>query len=274
MDLDYKLTIRFDGLDAEDHEIDLFAFGESMQGIARVAGTIGHLVATQEYSRYFRSHELKVLAKGPRENCFSIDIVFEFVKQHQILAGTFPAALTGLIAWLLHRASKKDNTAPDLQKMLVDLVCDLAAHNANQENRLLGILESMAHDLRPSVRKAFAPIGITCRTLTVIAPQRTDIYDETDKAALFMSDGDELTELLDWVVLITELDLERGTCKARIINEPEDRRISAIVTDPLLKQVNNPYSLAMAAGEPLPVKAKALIQDGNIKKLYISDVGI
>lgn len=274
MDLDYKLTIRFDGLDAEDHEIDLFAFGESMQGIARVAGTIGHLVATQEYSRYFRSHELKVLARAPRGNCFSVDVVFEFVKQHQILAGTFPAALTGLIAWLLHRSTKKENTAPDLQKMLVELVRDLSAHNANQENRLLGILESMVNDLRPSVRKAFVPIGVTCRTLTVIAPQRTDVYDEADKAVLSMSDGDELTDLLDWVVLITELDLERGTCKARLASELEDRRISAIVTDPLLKQANNPYSLAMAAGESLPVKAKALIQDGIIKKLYISDVGI
>lgn len=46
------------------------------------------------------------------------------------------------------------------------------------------------------------------------------------------------------------------------------------MTDPLLKQTNNPYSLAMAAVEPLPVKAKALKQDGVIKKLYISDVGI
>ena len=274
MDLEYKLTIRFDGLDADDHEIDLFAFGESMQGIARVAGTIGHLVATQEYSRYFRSHELKVLAKEPRENCFSIDVVFEFVKQHQILAGTFPAALTGLIAWLLHRATKKDSTAPELQQSLVALVRELAGQNSERENRLLGLLEVMAVDLKPSVRKAFAPIGPSCRTLTVIAPQRTDTYDETDKAALLMTDGDEITDLLDWVVLITELDLERGTCKTRLANEPEERRISAVVTDPLLKQVNNPYSLAMAAGDPLPVKAKALIQDGSVRKLYISDVGI
>lgn len=274
MDLEYKLTIRFDGLDAEDHEIDLFTFGESMQGVAGVAGTIGHLVATQEYSRYFRSHELKVLAKEPRENCFSIDVVFEFVRQHQILAGTFPAALTGLIAWLLHRTSKKDNSAPELQQSLIALVRDLAGQNSERENRLLGLLEVMAIDLRPSVRKAFAPIGTSCRTLTVITPQRSDTYDEADKAALLMSDGDELTEQLDWVVLITELDLERGSCKARIVDAPDDRRISAVVTDPLLKQANNPYSLAMAAGEPLPVKAKALVQDGVIRKLYISDVGI
>src|SRR5690606_39300923 len=108
------------------------------------------------------------------ENCFSIDIVFEFAKQHQILAGTFPAALTGLIAWLLHRATKKDTKAPDIQESLIKLVRDIVQHNAKLENRFLGILEVMAIDLRPSVRKAFAPIGTTCRTMTVIHLQRND----------------------------------------------------------------------------------------------------
>jgi hypothetical protein len=274
VDLEYKLTIRYDGLDAENHEIDLFAFGESMQGLARVAGTIGHLVATQEYSRYFRSHELKVLAKEPRENCFSIDIVFEFVKQHQILSGTFPAALTALIAWLMHRASKKQDSNSTSNDSLLQTVRELAGQNSELTNRLLGLLEVMVQDLRPSVKKALAPIGTSCRTITVITPQRTDSYDESDKEALFMMQGDEITELLDWVVLITELDLERGTCKARLVNDSDDKRINAIVTDPLLKQVNNPYSLAMAAGEPLPVKAKALIQSSIVKKLFISDIGI
>ena len=274
MEAQYQLTVRFDGLDADHHEIDLFSFGESMQGIARVAGTVGHLVATQEYSRYFRSHEIKVLAKEPRENCFSIDVVFEFVRQHQILSGTFPAALTAFIAWLIHRATKKNSISLQNDRSLHELVRDLAGQNTEVTNRLLGLLEVMAIDLRPSVRRAFAPIGTSCRTLTIVTPQRTDTYDEADKAALLVSGDDELTELRDWVVLITELDLERGTCKARLVDELDDRRISAIVTDPLLKQANNPYSLAMAAGDALPVKAKAHIQDGKIKKLCISDVGI
>jgi hypothetical protein len=76
MDLEYTITIRFDGLDAEDHEIDLFTLGESLQGLARIAGTVGHFAATQEYSRYFRSHELKVLAKEPRENCESYRVLW------------------------------------------------------------------------------------------------------------------------------------------------------------------------------------------------------
>jgi len=274
MDMEYEITIRFDGLDAEEHEIDLFSLGESMQGIARIAGTVGHFVATQEYSRQFRSHELKVLAKEPRQNCFSIDVVFEFIRQHQMLSGTFPSALTGLIAWLLHRATKKDTPGVDLSSKLLETLRELAGQNAEQTARLHSIMERMVVDLRPSLKQTFAPVGVSCRTLTIVTPQRTDTFDETDKAALLVPISDEITELRDWVVLITELDLERGTCKARLATDPEERRINAVITDPLLKQLNNPYSLAMAAGEPLPVRGKAHIQDGTIKRLYVSDVGI
>ena len=274
LSIEYKITIRFDGLDAEEHEIDLFTLGESMQGIARIAGTVGHLVATQEYSRYFRSHELKVLAKEPRQNCFSIDVVFEFIRQHQILSGTFPAALTGLIAWLLHRATKKETPGTDLSSKLLETLRELAGQNAEQTARLHDIMDRMVVDLRPALKQTFAPVGISCRTLTIITPQRADTFNETDKAALLLPINDEITDLQDWVVLITELDLERGTCKARLLSDPEEKRINAVITDPVLKQLNNPYSLAMAAGEPLPVRAKAHIQDGSIKRLYISDVGI
>lgn len=274
MGIEYKITIRFDGLDAEEHELDLFTLGESMQGFARIAGTVGHLVATQEYSRYFRSHELKVLAKEPRQNCFSIEVVFEFIRQHQMLSGTFPAALTALVAWLLHRATKKDTPGVDLSSNLLETLRELAGQNAEQTARLHGIMERMVVDLRPSLKQTFAPVGISCRTLTIVTPQRTDTFNETDKAALLLPISDEITELQDWVVLITELDLERGTCKARLASDPDEKRINAVITDPLLKQFNNPYSLAMAAGEPLPVRAKAHIQDGTTKRLYISDVGI
>lgn len=275
MTLKSRITLRFDGLDAENHAIDLFAFGESMQGVARIIGTIGHFAATQQYSRYFRAHGIKVLAKEARENCFSLDVALEFMKQHQMLSGSFPAVLAGLVAWVIHRASGKTASDASLQSEMLATIKEMAAQNEERERQLLNILEAMAADLRPSVRKAFTPIGSTCRTMTIISNARKDIYDESDKASLIVDDGEYLTDLIDWVVLITELDLERGTCKARVVEETDEtKRINAIVTDPMLKQPNSPYSLAMAAGEPLLVKAKGLIQEGELKKLYISDVGI
>ena len=109
-------------------------------------------------------------------------------------------------------------------------------------------MERMVVDLRPSLKQTFAPVGVSCRTLTIATPQRSDTFNETDKAALLLPINDEITELQDWAVLITELDLERGTCKARLASDPDEKRINAVITDPLLKQLNNPYSLAMAAG--------------------------
>ncbi|MGH9439418.1 MAG: hypothetical protein ACRD22_16385, partial [Terriglobia bacterium] len=85
----YRISLRYDGLDAEKHELDLYALGESMQGFARVTGTAAHFALTHEYKRYFRSQSLRVLAKEPEANCFRVDLVFEFIRQHQILSGSF-----------------------------------------------------------------------------------------------------------------------------------------------------------------------------------------
>lgn len=272
-EIEFNLTIRFDGLDAEKHEIDLFTFGESMQGIARIAGTVGHLISTHQYSRYFRSHELKVLAQEPRANCFSIDIAFEFMKQHQILSSSFGTLIAALFPYLYFKATNRNAEAQELNATLLQLLNDSTGNNNAVTNRLLDIIEKMSHDLQPAMRQSVAPIGGSCRTITIISSLRKDTFSAEDKAVLALTALDAITEVQNFNVLITELDLERGSCKARIADDPDNRRVSAIISDPLLDQTNNPYSLAMAAGDFIPVKAKAVIEKGEIRKLFISDIG-
>lgn len=272
-EIEFNLTIRFDGLDAEKHEIDLFTFGESMQGIARIAGTVGHLISTHQYSRYFRSHDLKVLAQEPRANCFSIDIAFEFMKQHQILSGSFGTLIAILFPYLYLKMTKRDTEAQSLNTTLVQLLNESTGNNNILTHRLLDNIERMSLDLQPAMRQSVSPIGGTCKTITFISPIRRDTFNAQDKAILALTSLDAITEVQNFNVLITELDLERGSCKARMADDPDNRRVSAVISDPLLNQTNNPYSLAMAAGDFIPVKAKAVIEKGEIRKLFISDIG-
>ena len=79
MDINHKITLRYDGIDSNEGEIELFALGESLKGMARIAATVGHFAVTEKYSRHFISHDVKVLAKPPKDNCFSVDLVFDFV---------------------------------------------------------------------------------------------------------------------------------------------------------------------------------------------------
>lgn len=269
----YRITLRYDGLDAEQHELDLYSLGESLQGFARVTGTVAHLALSQEYKRYFRSHSLRVLAKEPQANCYRVDLVFEFIRQHQILSGSFGTVVAALIPWLYIKATKKDKSsqADSLAKTAIEA---MAAQNTEVIGRLLGVIEQMAVDLKPAMLQSAAPINISCNTIGVITPDRDHFLDQTDKEALLIPAANELSDLTDFTVLITELDLERKTCKARFAHDPDDRRIPCEINDPLLQTPKNPYSSAMDAGEPIAVKAKALFEDFKIKKLYISDVVI
>jgi hypothetical protein len=88
---DDGLIFRFDGIDAEQHKIELYALGESMQGLARIASVAAHFAITQRYSRYFVTHSVRLLAEEPKANCFTVAAFWEFVKQHQIISGSFGA---------------------------------------------------------------------------------------------------------------------------------------------------------------------------------------
>lgn len=272
-DLEACLSIRFDGIDAENHEIDLYALGQCLQGVARIAAVAGHFAATQEYSRYFVSHSVRVVAREPRANCFSMDIFWNFVKQHQLLSGSFGAITAILIPYVLSVAAGKREEMRLLKDSLDNAIRQLGNKDEKTVSRLLDIVEKMTLDLKPSVRQSVAPIGVSCKTLTVQSADRATTFDEIDKAAIMKDPDDQLTELRSFTVLITELDLERGTCKVRIDGESAEKRFAAIITDPMLGVSGNPYVAAFASGERIDVKAKALIKDSDIARLFISDTG-
>ena len=273
-DIESSIKIQYDGLDAESHELELFALGDSLKGVARISAVAGHFAATQKYSRRFSSHEVRVVAREPKANCFSLDVFWNFVQQHQILSGSFGMIVAVLVPYVLSSAANKKEEMKILKSSMDNLIAELGANNDHAVDRLSQIIERMAIELKPSAKLAVAPIGNSCRTLSVISTYRTSVFDEADKEEIVKSEGDEITDTLPFSVLITELDLERGTCKVHIEEEQDEKRISAIVTDPLLQIPNNPYSLAFAAGEIIAVQGKALIRDGELAKLFISDHGI
>ncbi|MFY8385541.1 hypothetical protein ACOWPS_20770, partial [Pseudomonas aeruginosa] len=100
----------------------------------------------------------------------------------------------------------------------------------------------------------------------------------TTKDAIQSEDGDELTGQISLEILITELDVEKQTCKFRLLNEPDQTdedgnplRFSGKITDPEIESQGNKYSMSLALGTPLKAKGKARMRDGYIKIFFISD---
>lgn len=271
-DIDFQLTVRFDGGDADAHEIDLFQLGESLQGLARITATAGNFAATGKYSRYFPSHDVRVVAKEPRPNCFSLDVVWNFVSQHQLLSGSFGPIAAALIPYLFVRAARKEAEVKALKESLALAIEKLADRDDGIKNRLLDLVEKMADDLRPSVRRAVSPVGNSCKTLTInMGVTRTSV-DEADKAVICNDAEDEITETRELEVYFTEMDKERDSCLARLVGHEDDKRIKAKITDPVFETENNPYVLAFAEGSSIAVRAKLLIKNGELDKMFISDL--
>jgi hypothetical protein len=139
------VQIRYDGLDAERHQIELHLLGESFQGLARVLAVTGHFVATGQYAKQFPALDVKVYVDEPKANCFSIQAVIDFAKDQQLFAGFGVAAVSGIIGWLFHRASGSRAE----MKAIKDSLDKANAHLAGQNNdlvvsKLFATLERMA----------------------------------------------------------------------------------------------------------------------------------
>ena len=269
--IDYSLTIRFDGNDADSHEIDLFSLGESLKGMARIAAVVGNFALHQKYSKNFNTHELKVVAKEPVANCFSLTIFWSWMQQQQILSGSFGILVGILIQYVFAKNASNIEEMKLLKDSLDKTIHLLGNKDESVVLRLLALVEKMADDLRPAVKQSVYPIGQTCTTMTLKDNMMSKTIDEKEKNRINKSNDNELTELKDFTILATELDLEKGTCKIHIDGDTAEKRISASISDPAFLSLNNAYSMAFASGEKLNVKAKALIKDGEIEKLFIFD---
>ncbi|MGP2855151.1 DUF7946 domain-containing protein [Serratia bockelmannii] len=278
---DIKISLRYDGLDAENHEIDLACLGESLKGFSKILATAGNFAVTQRYSKNVAGQDVKVYAKEARANCFTLDAVLNFVGQSQLFSGAVGSILGALIPYIFSRNSQKKEEMKLLKDSLDKAIEALGNKDRATIDGLLAVIDKMAGELRPSVRQAVSPIGNTCREIRVTTncghnPAR---IDEEDKAVIDRLNDDEVIGLREYKVFITEFDAQRTTAKVILLDDDSGRRVPAEINDPSVRKAGNPYITALnaylesqgAGSACITVTAKASVKKGNISKLYIAD---
>jgi hypothetical protein len=265
----YEIPIRYDGLDAERHQIDLYLLGESIRGLARILAVTGHFLSTGTYAKQFQALDVKVYVSEPKANCFSVHAVIEFAKQYQILSGSI-VMLPTLLSWIFARASNNRTEMKALQQSLDKAIAQIGAQNTELVPRLLSTLERLAESLRPAMRDAVAPVGKSCTRMS-LGPET--VIDEPTAEAIRSTDADDLTNERSWVIRITELDRETASAKVRLEDDDalEDKRFRAVITDPAIALISNPYVYAFAGQQVIKVRGKATLKDGEIQTLFISN---
>ncbi|MBD9534680.1 hypothetical protein IB227_02295 [Stenotrophomonas sp. STM01] len=258
------VPIRYDGGDAERHEIELNVLGESLQGMARVLAVTGNFVATGEYTKQYQAMDVRVLVKEPKANCYTLEALISFAQQQQLFSGVAGPVVGALVAWIFSRASGKKEE----MKMLKDALDKVLAMQSDNQDKLHATLEKMADSLRPAVRQAVAPVGKSCTTMTVAGSY---VIDEPTAQAIRGTGEMEVGAERVWELIISELDSETSTAKVRLADD-DSKRIKARITDPLAATIPNPYATALATAAMIKVKGKAVMKDGEVEAIFISDL--
>lgn len=267
------ISLRFDGLDANSHELDLFVLGESLQGFARIISTIGHFAVTQTYSKNFSAHCVKTVAKEPIANCYKLDLVLNWMQQNQLFSGSVGALIAVLIPLIFNRYKNKAEEMKMLKDSLDKAIAALGNRDQAVIDRLATTIEKMAEELRPSARQALSPVGVSCETISIIDSQSKQVYgklNQEDKNAVAALTEKELTGIREFYITLSEMDKEKATCKVTLPDA--ENRINAVIADPVFDTPNNEYLSAFTTGQPLTVQGKGTLKNGEINKLYIMNI--
>ncbi len=267
------IVIRYDGLDAEAHKIDLADFGKSAQGMAKIISTVATFAYTGNYKQGGKNREIRAVAGATEENCYSLQIFLETVNDNTLAAGTVAAitggAFTVIFQWVWHKLCGRDQEMKLLHDALIKSIEQLGG--SDSQERLLDTIDKMAEGLNSAAKDAVQPIGRSCHTIK-FGNHKKEYFvdlDENDKAAI-NDKPKEVTEEKCYKVLITELDIVKKTCKISLLDDLKTR-YNAEIADPQLELANSQYDIAMSERKLIEIKAKQKIYATGKIDFVISD---
>jgi hypothetical protein len=266
------IRIRFEGRDADNHELEMSALADSLKGLARIIGVTSNFAATNKYVQHKDALAVRVVARPPESHCFEVWAWVQWAGQNSLIATIIGGLTVTLIAYVFKRAAGQREEMRHLKGALDLAIKELGTRDQAVVDRLLGTIDKMADALKPAARQAIAPLGETADTLTVddVRHERAVVIGAAEKAAILAEEGVEVGDQRTYHVIITELDMESGSCRVYLTNEP-DAPYQGKITDPAFSAPNNRYVMAMAGKTAIDVKAKPTLKEGTIKQLFISD---
>lgn len=272
------IVLHYDGLDADHNEIELAQLGMSLQGAAQILGSAANIVVTGEYAKTALS--VRVLAGIPKKGSWEIPAII--MTTVPVITPYFPViadmgkkattkAVTSIFSYVVSKLGSPKKS--DVQAAM-EVVEKSLAESGQTMRHAIDAVERIALNQRPAARLFVAPIGDTCEFVRVGKTiDGAVLVDREMRAQIEQSDPVQIGNATAYEILLSELDLKNRSCKFALRSEADpDRRISGDITDPIIFNANNPYSVALSQQRWLPVIAKAQLKDGEIEKLFISDI--
>ena len=267
------VLIRYDGMDATRHQIDMADLAESMNGFSKILTTAGNFLLTGNYVKHRDAMAVRMLVGVPEEHCFHLTAALNWVSQNPLIASSLGPVFGSVITYIFTRSANKREEMRNLRLALETAIRELGHRDDAQVSRVLDTVDRMTDSLRGAARLAVSPIGRTASKLTVGDADPSGsrvVIEQPERDAIFSSDDLEVGSVIENEIFITELDLINGSCKFNFAGD-SGKRIAGRITDPALMVPRNPYTTALTDKISIRVVGKPLLKNGDIDRLVISD---
>lgn len=275
------IVLKYEGLEAAEHMVDLGQVGRSLHGAAQLLGTAASIVLTGEYARRSPAMPVRVLAGTPRSGSWEIPAII-----YSTLASTGQTTLfaeftkqlatqtaTKIVSYVLTTTDEKPKSLPENQVMYETLQKAMAELGHTSRHAMDAVVR-MGEQQRQAMRDVVAPVGLTCDTLTIGAVANGAIpIDRTVRAEIEAPVQIEVDSAKRHEIMISEMDRVNQSCKFAFKSDGNsDRRYSGHITDPIIQTPSDPYSEAFSKQRWITVIGKLQMKGGEPDKLFISDI--
>lgn len=267
------IRIRYDGLDAENHAIEIGALADSLKGMGRIIGTVGAFAVSGKLILHADARPMKVVVGPPEANCLTLVAAWEWINQTDVVSNAIGGLAVVLVTAIVGHVRGQKEEMKHLRAVAEEAIRAAGHRDEKVIERMLDTVDRMAEKLAPAVRQAVEPVGTTARTMTIGDASGTHavVVDQALKDAIRAAGELVLGDERMVAVRFVEMNLESKTCRLRLADSAEeDQKHQGEITDPEFLMPQNAYAVAFAAKSPLTVRARPILRDGEIEKWYIS----
>jgi len=268
-----SLVIRYDGLDADQHMVEIGDLATSLRGLGRIMTVTGTFAAQQKLMERSSSRPVRVLVGPPKDGCVTIEAALTWLDQSAFVSSTVSGLAVILIVYVFKSAAGQREEMKHLRASLETAIKELGHRDQPVVERLLDTIDRMAGVLKPAAKQAVAPIGRSAGTMQIGEQGSSGggiVLGKPERDAIEAIDPPEIGEETSLMVRFSEMNWDTRTCKVQLESEP-DLRYSAEITDPAALVPNNAYAEAFAAQSVLQVRAKPTLRNGVVERWYISN---
>jgi hypothetical protein len=285
------IQVKFDGLDATNHQIDAEQLGKSIQGTARMYNAIAYTffngkipAVRSEYK--FRMQTRAEFVEG--SVCYTLwcaMVMGEMALYPQLYGDIADLIIPNVLKSVYLKMVKREDKVKEIYTEMMGFIQEdrqreresserqqqiFANAFLQSQDRFLESIERLADNNRVPAQNSVAPIGKTATSLEHNNDTRTFLLiDEQMADAIRSKEELEVADLASYTVQIVEADKHKKGC--HVLLEGYDKPIPCRISDPVILQTGNIYTQALNQDGKLRVKAKATLKNEKIKMLYISD---